>query len=463
MSEDEAGTLDVENVATLKELFSGFDLEVTDGDVDYLLLTTKKPVDGRRKGRFVLPKQQVGHLAEQASRGPRALSDHYGFFTNDGYFELELGMFRAGRNFGDSSTRPRYARLSSTETYCAHRSNPLPAVYPAALDSLTPDAAVADESDSEDAYEDIPRPVDRPNARRIHVYDENDNCCIELSPASPCGIVFGSPKIFLNSNGFSRRFDVATTLKIQIDAGRGRADFLRRAHDIANAFLYELSVRNGLRYDPIYRPSLGTDLPLRQAGHVTSVRLPRISIPAEVAQLYAFGESAEQNPPLAFLSFYQVLEYYFPRAVKRILIRDFKKELINPRFDGTDDNIVKLIGIAEKGQSVTEDKQIKILLESLDGEVIREFFEAEGRAAHFGGGGPILGVNSINPKNTKDPIIGHVASRIYALRNRIVHAKDDPKYQAKILLPRSREAAQMRPDVDLVKFLAQQVIVDSQV
>lgn len=112
---------------------------------------------------------------------------------------------------------------------------------------------------------------------------------------------------------------------------------------------------------------------------------------------------------------------------------------------------------------MSEDKQIKVLLESLDEEAVREFFKAEERAAHFGGGGPILGVNSINPKNTKDPIMGHVASRIYALRNRIVHAKDDPKYQAKILLPRSREAALMRPDVDLVKFLAQQVIIDSQV
>ncbi|MFI2281094.1 hypothetical protein [Nocardia beijingensis] len=299
MSEDEAGTLDMDDDAAHKELFAGFDLDVTGSDVDYLLLTTKKPVDGRRKGKFVLPKQQVGQLVEQASRGPRALSDHYGFFTSDGYFELVLGMFRGGysRSFGDSPTRPRYSRLSSAETSCVHNSNPFPAVYPATLESPGADSVVVDESDNEDADDDTPRPVARPSSRRIHVYDEYENCCIELSPASPCGIVFSAPQIYFNANDLGRRFDVATTLKIQVDAGRGREAFVRRAHDIANAFLYELSVRNGIRYDPIYRPSLGTNLPLRQGGRVALVRFPKISIPAEVAQLYAFGESAEHNPP----------------------------------------------------------------------------------------------------------------------------------------------------------------------
>ncbi len=328
------------------------------------------------------------------------------------------------------------------------------------MDALVPTEEFAHQ---QDASGNNRRTENRSIKPRIHLHDETVNCCIELSSASPCGILFSMPRFYISSSGFDRRYDTITTLKIQMDPARCGNNFVAKAHDIANAFLYELSVRNGIRYDPVYRPGSNHNLPLRHNERSRHVRFPRINIPAEVAQLYAFGESAELNPPLAFLSFYQVLEYYFPRAAKRITIRDLKKELVNPHFSSTDDDIVRLIGIAERGQTISEDKQIRILLESIEEEGIRSFFQSDERASHFGPNGPIKNVGHVNPNNKKDPIVNHVAGRIYALRNRIVHAKDDPKYKSKILLPRSREATLMRPDVELVKFLAQQVIIDSQV
>lgn len=70
---------------------------------------------------------------------------------------------------------------------------------------------------------------------------------------------------------------------------------------------------------------------------------------------------------------------------------------------------------------------------------------------------------AINLNATNETIAVQVAKRVYALRNRIVHAKDDPKYSdTPQLLPRSIEANSLDPDILLARFLALETIIDTQ-
>jgi hypothetical protein len=79
---------------------------------------------------------------------------------------------------------------------------------------------------------------------------------------------------------------------------------------------------------------------------------------------------------------------------------------------------------------------------------------------HFTRHGPIVGVEAINVKNTSKDLFDQVADRVYQISNRIVHAKDDPRYEeSRVLLPRSHEADSLGPDVELVRFLAEEAII----
>ncbi|WP_280412323.1 hypothetical protein [Nocardia asiatica] len=255
------------------------------------------------------------------------------------------------------------------------------------------------------------------------------------------------------------------SLKIQLQYIKRRDEFVSQAYKIANSFLYELAVRNGVVYTPVNRVEFEQGKPRRLLTSTDQVRFPRIDIDPEVAQLYSFAETALANLPLAFLSFYQILEYFFPKAIRSMTIRGVRRELADPRFNGSNGDIIKIIAIAESGARSSEADQISALLEhSVREDRINEFLAGPDKQRHFGKQGPIKGVGSINPENPKESISSQVASRVYLLRNRIVHAKDDPKYaNSKVLLPRSREAALLWPDVELVRLLAQEVITDSQV
>ena len=62
--------------------------------------------------------------------------------------------------------------------------------------------------------------------------------------------------------------------------------------------------------------------------------------------------------------------------------------------------------------------------------------------------------------NVNSPsFLDEVADRVYQIRNRIVHAKGDPRYrEARVLLLRTHEAHSLWPDVELMRFLASEAI-----
>ncbi|MFE4962318.1 hypothetical protein [Streptomyces sp. NPDC056660] len=232
--------------------------------------------------------------------------------------------------------------------------------------------------------------------------------------------------------------------------------------DIVSRMIFELDIRNGISLilTPRERVRVSFDAP----SEVPRIRFPKVKVPREVAALFSFASETLDNPPYVFLSYYQVLEHFLPLAHRRDALKVLKRELRDPFFDENKDSaLIKLMNSIERTKQVSEEDQLKVLLRDfVRAEKITEFFESADMK-HFSNKGPISGVPEVTTHPKSDPLPTQVAKRVYALRNRIVHAKDDPKYDSiPVLLPRSTEANSLKPDVALARLLATEVLVSSQ-
>jgi hypothetical protein len=89
------------------------------------------------------------------------------------------------------------------------------------------------------------RPVEK-----AHVTDTKTGICLEISWASPCGVLFGVP------NGMPLREELdrlalSISLKISLPTPRAEDVLLAQSMELLDSFLYELNIRNGILVEPV--------------------------------------------------------------------------------------------------------------------------------------------------------------------------------------------------------------------
>lgn len=293
---------------------------------------------------------------------------------------------------------------------------------------------------------------------KLHLVGEK--ACLEVSPpSSTCHI--------LANSGYRGRPRFSYAVKMDFGQSMKLEEIEAAAEPLLNSLIYELDVRNGTKLRVVRWPSrVNQQRPTRTTRPNRIVRFPETRIDPEVSVLFGFAGSASGNPPLAFLSYYQVLENFFPVAARRNALRKLELELTDPRFDRHNDKyLMRLLSVGENAATSSESSQLKVLVEEfVRDSSLRDFFADHDWGKHFTRNGPIRGVNdNINPENRQTSLSNQVADRVYRIRNRIVHAKDDPKFESTpALLPQSDEAEALGPDIELVRFLAYEVILSAQ-
>jgi hypothetical protein len=300
------------------------------------------------------------------------------------------------------------------------------------------------------------------SAKRVHLSGRDGEPCVEISNASPLAMLLYS---HLSESSRVRlaypRFPFLATLKIACDPTSDRERIGRKGEDAARSLIYELNVRNGIIVE-LDAPPTGPDVTVarRPPGVSRRIRYPRTRVKPDVAILFGFASHAASDPRQAFLSYYQALECFIPTAIRQTAFKKIRRELRDPGFDeASDASMLRIVKAAEGSIAAAEPNQLRIVVnEYVRASRLEEFFERDW-GGYFTNRGPIKGVPSINIKNT-DPILPYqVADRVYQIRNRIVHAKDDPRFgQAGVLLPRSSESNSLTPDVLLVRLLATEAI-----
>ncbi|GAA3057459.1 hypothetical protein GCM10017562_22880 [Streptomyces roseofulvus] len=301
----------------------------------------------------------------------------------------------------------------------------------------------------------------REGRRPFKIHLTGNDACIEISGPSPACHA-------LANYGFSARPRYTASLRIFFDRPMKAEEIETAAEPLVASLLYELDVRNHLNMRPPKWPSQADRRrPANAEQPEQIVRFPEVAIEPEISVLFRFAGSATENPPLAFLSYYQVLESFFPAAGRRSALKKIERELTNPLFNRHNDkHLMRLLNVGESAATASEAAHLKMLLdEFVRGDILADFFKENQWGKHFTKQGPIKGIEeNINLDNRQTPLTHQVAERVYRIRNRIVHAKDDPKYQeTPALLPQSDEAESLWPDIDLVRLLVCEVILSDQV
>jgi len=191
---------------------------------------------------------------------------------------------------------------------------------------------------------------------------------------------------------------------------------------------------------------------------------PRNWYSAQAARLYLVGRQ-EDSPVARYLFYYQSIEYFFPTMVESQTLRAVERVLADPRFlRGGRAQASEVVAAVRRTRiaTSTEEKQLKsVLEEAVRPDEIREFIAGSYTSDYFSAKPQALaGVQKLSFGQDQPDLIEQVAKRVYTLRCRIVHSKrslsaDD----VGPLWPDTDESAAMWPDIDLIEFLAQRVLI----
>jgi len=186
----------------------------------------------------------------------------------------------------------------------------------------------------------------------------------------------------------------------------------------------------------------------------------------EPISLYMYARSAGQMPLLQYLSYYQVLEFYFPIYSNLEAQQKIRNYLKNPLFNANRDadisHIIQLVKVIGKGKTLGDERsQIKAtILSIIDQDSLIKFFsESNERRDFFDSHKKNNGLakQKINFHSLETDVRAEAALRIYEVRCRVVHSKDDENQE--LLLPYSKELKLLEHDIELIEFMAQKAII----
>lgn len=237
---------------------------------------------------------------------------------------------------------------------------------------------------------------------------------------------------------------------------------------IAGSLFFQIDQLTGvpLVLDKERRLPSGARRPRKKANLSTDIQYPRIEFDDAPLSLYWYARSASGMPLLQFLAFYQVIEFYFPIYSRAEAQRKLKAILKDPQFRGDRDaDIAKLLSaiqISRSGAYGDERSQLRAtILECVDPDSLRTFLESTPDRREFylakAKASPFHRVPLASPATD---LRGDVAERIYDIRCKIVHTKNDGRdTDDELLLPFSAEAEQLSHDIELAQYLAQVLLI----
>jgi hypothetical protein len=279
---------------------------------------------------------------------------------------------------------------------------------------------------------------------------------IEVGRASePFVALLGRPGIWeqrvltlkITGNGISTHDQAITQLIKTANSVFFQIDLLS---DIALSLVRE---RRRLLRRPRKEPNLALDL-----------QYPPTEFDDAPISLYWYGRSATGMPLLQFLAFYQVIEFYFPAYSHAEAQRKLKVILKDPTFRGDRDadvgRLLSAIQVSQRGTYGDERSQLRAtLMECTNAESLRDFLSADPQRQEFYSAKTKM-YHRIPIANPTTDLTDDVTSRIYDIRCRIVHTKNDTRDgELELLLPFTKEAEQLSFDIELVQYLAQQVLI----
>jgi hypothetical protein len=256
-------------------------------------------------------------------------------------------------------------------------------------------------------------------------------------------------------------------LTIQIFGTRSTRhdDALLRLVKLANAFFFQLETNYGVSLSLEKERSLHLRRRVRSnKNSVPNLIFPKYEYDEAAISLYWYGCSAIGMPLLQFLSFYQVLEYYFPAYSQAESKRRIMTILKNPLFRADRDSDIGnlLAAISNKAGGLGDERsQLRATIqECTDSDDLRNFISSVDGMSEFIQKKKGTHSHPIPLSNTTTDLRNDISERIYQIRCKIVHTKaDSGGTAAELLLPFSKEAGELSFDVALIQHIARQALI----
>jgi hypothetical protein len=247
-------------------------------------------------------------------------------------------------------------------------------------------------------------------------------------------------------------------------------------HDQATALLKKVAGATFFQVDLMSNISLtlvraskrhATDGGTRKSDNVAGdLQYPKTEFDDAPLSLYSYGRGASGMPLLQFLAFYQVMEFYFPIYSKAEAQRRLRSILKDPAFRGDRDadiaRLLSAIHISRGGGYGDEKSQLRAtVMECVEPEALRNFLESDPELRDFySSGSKDSAYHRVPLTNPALDLRADVAERMYDIRCKIVHTKNDGRDgEGELLLPYSKEADQLHFDIRLARYLAQSTLI----
>jgi len=219
--------------------------------------------------------------------------------------------------------------------------------------------------------------------------------------------------------------------------------------EFATAYLYKLGKATGVSLR-LFRSEdrIGSR---RRPADSGDVRFPKRRYDQRPAELYAAGNSAARDPVERYLKYFQVLEFYMPKAAN--FVAAAQKISVDQATSPLRPPPNRLGAEKNKLDAVISEAVSQAQVASLLGD--NDLFAALSNPK------VIQDVEVLGADASGHPVASHdyrleISKRIYDVRTRIVHMKEGGGPGGKALLaPYSREARDLAADVRLVRFLAE--------
>jgi len=226
------------------------------------------------------------------------------------------------------------------------------------------------------------------------------------------------------------------------------------------AYFKEIGTNLCKKWDYFYSEIEEEDSEFTKYQDKESFKLPKVFYNRELTKFYRLGMSSN-FPILKFLTFYQILEYFFIKVSKEDLYNKLSYELRDPKFIPKEPHIDKLVRIFEEHtKNLRETEMLKnVLKKFISFKELKDFIENIEEKINekiYTKKNEIFG-NEVEVVLKEDHIFGNIAETIYVIRNALVHSSD--KYGGKErYIPFSDSTEIVEKHIPLLKFLAEKVI-----
>lgn len=260
------------------------------------------------------------------------------------------------------------------------------------------------------------------------------------------------------------------TIKITGLAISRSEDAVRLAEEIGGAFLFQFQLSKGQRLALALDRQRGRAVTGTLSSHGAHLGFPRYSFDQDPLRLYLYAANTSEFPMLQYLAYYQVVEYFFPIYSEQVAQTLVRHAVRDPGIIGDDSAaIARLIKclrpLISKGRGSEREAIAATIQKTVTEVALSEFLgETKERVEYFSrkGVSDVALTRQSGPTHVLENVLGHCASRIYDIRCKAVHAKaDELLAEEAILMPFSKEWENMRDDFELIRFIAQRVLLAS--